>query len=346
MDRYFKNAPQKKDYEFTKVGRAVCVLGKTGIGKTWAVRDALDPCIHILPETLKSRQDTIDFLEKIRKSHLPVILDEYECVAGLIGLKEITRIPSEGQFIVISQIPVKFDFDIVTYQFPEYSHEEIKKIVPAASDDVIAEADGDIRWVMQSVEFRSDWKDDFTSPKDFVASLVSSVNPTKFIGDHIAEPGNMASILNANYLDSPNVKYEVVSDLFSQADTIENVVYSGDWELMPYFTLWGCILPAIEIGHTLGKDLKPGSSWTKYQNMCMRRKKIKSLYERTARMTQDIQGIGLLIQHLEKDEARGIELLKEYCFQKEDIDMLNHLIPSKKLKAKMVTHLKKCISLP
>ena len=65
MDRYFRNDLQKKDYEFTKLGRAVCVLGRTGIGKSWAVHDALDPCIEITPEILKSKNDTLDLLAKI-----------------------------------------------------------------------------------------------------------------------------------------------------------------------------------------------------------------------------------------------------------------------------------------
>jgi hypothetical protein len=346
MDRYFRNDLQKKDYEFTKLGRAVCILGKTGIGKSWAVHDALDPCIEITADTLKSKQETLELLNKIRGTKIPVILDEYECVVGLVGLKEITEVPTESYFIVISQIPVKFDFEIVTYNFPVPTHEDLKRIVPDATDAMIDASGGDIRWVIQASTFKSDFKDDFQGPKDFVTSLVSKttrVNPARFIGHPLAEPGNMASIINSNYLDSQNVNYEKVSDLLSSADIIEDVVYSGDWELLPYFNLWGCILPAIEIGHTLGQNLKPGSSWTKYQNMCMRRKKIKAMYERVPRMHQDMDGTLLLMDYIDKGET---DLLNEYGFKKEDIDLLNHLSPFRKLKAKTVSHLKKCVSAP
>jgi hypothetical protein len=349
MDKFFKNRIQKKEYEFTKLGRAVCILGKTGIGKTWAVHAALGPCIEITHDILKSKQDTLDLLNKIHGTKISVILDEYECVIGLVGLKEITKIPTDGQFIVISQIPVKFDFEIVTYNFPVPSREDMKRIVPMATDSMIDLADGDIRWVIQSLTFKSDFKDDFHGPKDFVTSLVSktsNVEPTHFIGHPLAEPGNMASILNANYLDSSNVNYEIVSEIFSQADIIEDVVYSGDWDLLPYFNLWGCILPAKEIGHTLGTNLKPGSSWTKYQNMCMRRKKIKAMYERVPRLNQDMDGILLIMKYIEKDEPRALELMKEYGFQREDIDLLNHMTPFQKLKAKTVSNLKKCVSAP
>lgn len=349
MDRYFRIDSQKKDYEFTKLGRAVCVLGRTGIGKSWAVHDAYDPCIEITPDILKSKNDTIEFLTKIRGTKIPVILDEYECVQGLIGLKEITSVPTEGPFIIISQVPVKFDFDVAIYEFPVPTRECMKRIVPDATDAVLDESKGDLRAVIQASTFRSDIRDDFRGPREFVGSLVSrdsNIRPIDFIGAPIAEPGNMVSILNANYLDYPSVNYEKVSEYFSRADLIDVIVYSGDWEFMPYFNLWGCILPAIEIGHTLGPVLKPGSTWTKYQNMCMRRKKIKAMYERVPRAHQDLDGILLIMDYIEKDEKKAIELMIEYGFKKEDVDMFNHVSPFRKLKAKMVGHLKKSITPP
>ena len=349
MDRYFRNDLQKKDYEFTKLGRAVCVLGRTGIGKSWAVHDALDPCIEITPEILKSKNDTLDLLAKIRGTKISVILDEYETVTGLVGLKEIDKVPTDGLFVVVSQIPVKFDFEIVTYEFPTSSREDLKRIVPGATDAILDASGGDIRWVIQSTEFKSDFKDDFHGPKDFLLSLVSTktnASPMKYIGQPIAEPGNIASILNANYLDYSNVNYENVSEYFSQADILDAAIYAGEWDLMPYFNVWGCILPAIEIGHTLGTNLKSGSSWTKYQNMCMRRKKIKAMYERVPRTTQDIDGILLLMDYIEKDEEKAIELMKEYGIKKEDVDLFNHISPKRKLKTKTVSHLKKSITPP
>ena len=347
MDRYCKKSVQKNPHEFTKLGRAVCVLGRTGIGKTWTVHRELDPCIEITADILKSKQETTELLAKIKGTNIPVILDEYECVVGLIGLKEITEIPTDGLFVVISQIPVKFNFEIINYEFPIPTNDEIKKIVPRATPEVLEAAAGDIRWVKQATEFKTDFKDDFQGPREFVTSLVSRTsrtNPAVYAGASLAEPGNMASILNANYLDSQSVPFAEVADMFSVADMIEDVVYSGEWELMPYFNFWGCILPAVTIGHTLGNHLKPGSSWTKYQNMCMRRKKIRAMYERVPRMTQDIDGIFLILDYIQKDEERAVELMKEYGFQKEDIDILNHLSPTRKLKAKAISNLKKSIA--
>jgi hypothetical protein len=68
------------------------------------------------------------------------------------------------------------------------------------------------------------------------------------------------------------------------------------------------------------------------------------MYERVPRMTQDIDGIFLILDYIQKDEERAVELMKEYGFQKEDIDILNHLSPTRKLKAKAISNLKKSIA--
>ena len=47
---------------------------------------------------------------------------------------------------------------------------------------------------------------------------------------------------------------------------------------------------------------------------------------------------------IEKNEAEAIELMKEYGFHKEDVDILNHLSYTNKIKAKTVSQIKKCVS--
>lgn len=351
MDRYLKKPVQKTESEFLQVlsalGPAVCVIGKTGIGKTHAIQAALNPRVEITSEMLKSKQDTLDFLNKIDGTNLHVFIDEYECVCDLVGLREITKPPTKGLLVIASQVPVKMDLSLNIYEFPVPTAEQLRAIVPGASDETIEAAHGDIRWVLQSLNFKSEFKDDFKTPRDFVTSLVSrvsNVNPVMFIGHPASEPGNMVSILNANYTDSPKIDHAKVADLFSMADIIEDKVYSGDWELMPYFNLFGCIMPAVEIGHTLSNNLKPGVTWTKYQNMCMRRKRIKSMFERIQGRNLDMDGALLIRSMIEKNEEHAIELMREYGFQKEDVDILNHLSYTNKIKAKTVSHIKKCVS--
>jgi hypothetical protein len=341
MDRYLsKFIQQKSEPEFTKLGPAVCVLGKSGIGKTWTVKKALSPCIEITSEILKSKQETIDFLNKIQGTENHVIIDEYECIHDLVGLREITRPPTNGLFVVISQIPVKFDFEIATYNFPVLEPPAIKALFPDAKDEVIAKCGGDLRWVRQSLTFKSDDRDDFQGPREFLISLVSrtsNVNPADFCGHPIQEPGNIASILHENYIDSKGDHAMIASQL-SVADVVESKVYGGDWELLPYFNLWGCILPAVEIKHTLSNNLRPGSTWTKYQNACMRAKKISDMSTRIPHQNLCLDSLLLIRSQVEKGDFSNFF---EYSLGPSDLDVMNHLSPLTKLKAKTISSLKK-----
>ena len=340
MDRYLSKGAQKNSHEFTALGPAVCVLGKSGTGKTWTVRKELVPYVELTPDILKSKQDTIDFLNKIHGTNTPVIIDEYECIHDLVGLREITKPPTNGIFVVISQIPVKFSFEIKTYEFPVMSPGAIKGLFPSASDHVIATCGGDLRRVKQSLSFTSDTRDDFMGPRDFIASLVcrtGSENPAKYVGHPIQEPGNIASILHENYPDSKG-RMETISNYLSVADVVETRVYAGDWELLAYFNLWGCILPATEIGHTLSNKLRPGSTWTKYQNMCMRHKKIHSISNKIPHRNLDTEALLLIRFQIENGD---FETFLEYELEPSDIDVLNHLSPLTKLKAKTISSLKK-----
>lgn len=338
---------QKTENDFTKLGPAVCLIGKSGIGKTWAAREALGPThVELTCEILRSKQDTVDFLEKVRGSDIPILLDEYETIQDLIGLRELTEPPTRGLFLVTSQIVPKFDFKIVIHEFPVKTFEQIKALCPEATEENIKAAKGDLRWVFRSLEFDSDPVDDFQTPKDFVMSLVSTqskVNPAKFIGHPICEPGNIASILNANYVDAPKNKIDMalIANHFSEADIIETRVFDGDWDLLPYFNLMGCIMPALAIGHVLKEPLKPGSTWTKYQNMCMRHKKLRTISQRIPHMELDVDAMMLLRN---KAEAGDLEGLLEYKIEPQDVDVMNHLSPLKKLKPSAVSTIKKWLT--
>ena len=340
MDRYLAKGAQKTGHEFTKLGPAVCVLGKSGIGKTWTVHKELSPCVELTSEILKSKQDTIDFLNKINGTNTPVIIDEYECIYDLVGLREITGPPSNGLFVVISQIPVKFSFEIKTYDFPVLGPAAIKALFPGANEHVIATCGGDLRRVKQSLTFTSDTRDDFMGPREFLTNMVSRTttsNPANYIGHPIQEPGNIASILHENYPDSKG-RMDVISNELSVADVIESRVYAGDWELLAYFNLWGCILPSYEINHTLPKDLRPGSTWTKYQNMCMRHKKIQTISTKIPHKNLDTDALLLIRRQIENGD---FENFLDYELEPSDIDILNHLSPLTKLKAKTISSLKK-----
>ena len=330
------------------MGPAVCVLGRSGIGKTWAVHQALDPCIEIGPEILKSKQTTLEFLEKIRGTDTPVIIDEYETIHDLVGLKEITAPPTSGLFVVISQIPVNFEFEIKIHEFPVPSIDKLKTLFPHISEDILRESNGDVRFVLQSAAFRSDAKDLFEGTKEFLNKIVcrqGKAKPADFIGHHLAEPGNIVSILQANYPDSKG-RLDVISEQLSVADIFDNRIYEGAWDLLPYLCLFGCVLPATEMAHTLGPNLRAGETWTKYQNQCMRAKRIAAMTNKVPHQYLDVDALLLIREYIEKDLDGALRLMREYQFTPQDVDVLNHISPFKKIKPKTVSSIKKWLKEP
>ena len=205
MDRFlYKKGQQNSENELTRRGPAVCILGRSGIGKTWEAHKSLGAWIELTPDILKSKQDTIEFLDKLRGTTHNILIDEYECVSDLVGLRELKTLPTAGLFVVTSQIPVKFDFEINTWEFPIKTPSEIQCLFPDADPKVVGACKGDLRVVTHSLRCASDARDDFQSPRDFVVSILkrnSNVNPVSHLGNPIQEPGNVSSIIHENYVD-------------------------------------------------------------------------------------------------------------------------------------------------
>jgi hypothetical protein len=307
------------------------------------VTRALEPAVYFTPEILRSHQGTIDFLNKIDGTGLHVILDDYESVKDLVGISEIKKAPTRGIFVIISQIPIKLDFDFVTYEFPSYSPDELRKIAPGVTDDAIREARGDLRYILRSIEFKGDSQDLFQDAKEFILSIVSTntdVNPIKYLGHAVQEPGNVASILHENYPDS-DADMAKIMEYFSEADILETRIYDGEWGLYPYYNMYGCILPALEIDHSLKEPLRPGSTWTKHQNMCMRNRRIATIARRMPGIRLTVVDMLVLRDY---GEHGNIDILKEYNIEPSDIDVMNHLSPLRRIKPKIVAGIKKALA--
>jgi hypothetical protein len=343
MDRFIKKNRDNFEHEFTKLGRAVCVLGKSGTGKSWTVHNALDPCIELTAEILSSKQTTLSFLERIRGTNISVVLDEYETLQDLVGLREITGPPTNGLFVVVSQVPVKFDFEIHTYHFPVPSDEDIRRIVPGVSEETLKKCRGDLRYAIQSLTFQSDEKDEFQGARDFIESLVSknsNVNPLDFAGHAIHEPGNVTAILHENYPDSRMCRPSEIMESLSEAMIFESKIYTGNWDLYPYYNFLGCVQPAVQIGHQLTSPLRPGSVWTKHQSACARAKRLEALSQRIPGKRLSMDEILMLHTYAQKG---NVDVLKEHGLTTQDLDVLNHLSLNNKIKAKDLTALKKSL---
>lgn len=124
---------------------------------------------------------------------------------------------------------------------------------------------------------------------------------------------------------------------FSTSGIFEDAIYDGNWELMNYYNFFGCILPSVAIRHGLGPNPRAGSIWTRYQNMCMRRKRIKTMASRGPGPIH----MDVLLTLRDYAEAGNAEILREYNLQPADIDVLNHMSPLRKIKPKVVSTLKK-----
>jgi len=116
-------------------------------------------------------------------------------------------------------------------------------------------------------------------------------------------------------------------------------MYEGSWDLMVYHTMFGCVIPAIELNHSLEPDLRPGSLWTKYQNTCMRIKRLRTL-SRRPKNGQSLSRSALSMLRTYIQEG-NFEIISEYDIQVQDVDTFNYLSPLAKIKPKVLSSLKK-----
>jgi hypothetical protein len=359
MDKFLKQCGQKTIIDYPREHRTLAIVGKPGIGKTWTLQHMFGPSLFITLdyEILKGKQSTLDFLTRVSGTHLPVLLDEFETVSELVGLREINGPPSLGMFVIASQVPVVLDFDVHTWLIPWRSVSEIAEIgkgrAPTNTLKRLAEeCNGDVRRFLQALEFTTDFHDTFQTPRQFIYSLLSNdspeVNPVTFIGDHVHEHGYLYGVVQENYVDAQGITLDEIADIaesLSRASVVDDLIYDGAWELMPYFTVDACIWPAFKLEHRLDTTkMRPGSMWTKFQNGRMRTKKVRALSRRTTTHTLDVHALLVLRDYCVADSPEAIQLLNDYELENQDLDVMNHIALDRKIKAKALATLKKCVA--
>jgi hypothetical protein len=151
------------------------------------------------------------------------------------------------------------------------------------------------------------------------------------------------SIVQENYPDRVNGDVDTlaqIADLMSEADLLDTDVYDKyDWNIiMPMFTMTSCIQPC-RLMRPMNKVPRTGSLWTKYQNICMRHKKLEALMRRTNKLSRDAIDTVVRLQFLAGDYSA----CSEYKLEPSDIDVLGHIIGP--FKPRVVTAAKKaCVS--
>ncbi len=327
MDRFIKTKGQKTEpalaHGLSESG-AVCFWGAPGIGKTHLVEMAMG--IWLTEDILRSKQGTIDFLDRVRSADRPVIIDDFESMSDLVGLRELTGPPSRGQLLITARGPVKLHFPVLNQEYPVPSPDKIEKIIFLKNPDadrgrvaaLIAASKGSVRFVLQGLEFHSDAADNFQEPKHDLDVLfvrgVTGVRPTLTT---LHEHGYSWAVVQENYPDAPTLNTSDIADIagmMSSADIIDEYIYkTQSWELTQLFAVEAVFRPANIIKKSI-KKLRPGSLWTKFQNYCMKRKKLDLIYKKIGLNSIDVIPL-VILKAGEYPEltAQDISFMKKIC---------------------------------
>ena len=162
--------------------------------------------------------------------------------------------------------------------------------------------------------------DSFLDPTEIVARLLR--RETTEVPD-IAERGFMYALVHENH----NTADPRILEAMSSADIFDTYIYkNSDWTFTNYFVSEGILKPCRlrdpDQTEPSTLDLKPGSIWTKHQNMCMRRKRLRELLQK-----------GYTLDHL--------PLIRDYLnvgviqpnLETQDVDILNHVCKVKRVQA-------------
>lgn len=341
MDAFLRRIQQKTPRNTTHFppGSVTCVYGRSGIGKTYMVDHELPDHVHVDHAVLKSKQMTIDFFERLKYTDAAVIIDDWEGLADLIGVREITGPVSQGPLVIIAQTAVKLTPDTILYELPVMTPDQIEKLAPThpKAKDLAVSCRGDVRFFLRSLTHASDAPDAFKTSREIVTDLVMCPKPSKYLETTLHEHGYVWNMVQENYVDTKGITIETCAEItesMSIADMYDTKIYAdGVWEtLMPYFVLTGCVTPC----HLMNQKLNPvrmraGAMWTKFQNVCMRRKKIHE----TGLSHDELQTVRAYVEH------GDYRLLDEYKLDAASIDVMNHIVIGQKLKPKAVEQAKK-----
>lgn len=357
MESFIKIIPQKKEVKivtetihskqielirrFIKDGKNVFICGAIGVGKSYILQNVLNGLNHIelQSEHLKSRSP---FLSFIKNSTKHVFIEDYDPI-----FKSIIEQVSDGEKIskgslLVTTTNMCMYPNFETVFVPKHKPEVIMTLTDKTGDHVYNAAvrcNGNIRNFFSYLD-GYDAMDEFKTPKEFISDILSDTKPIE-IHDSISEHGHIWDIFQENYLDSKGVDIIRVTQSFSDADLLDNFIYtSGNWNLMPYFVLHALTIPKTGLGEPLDKEkIRPGSCWTKHGNYKMRKQKYDEIRKKS-RMGLGVEEMCLLKNYAEKGDMNH---LTEYGITSQDFDVINHLAVGNKLKSRDVSRVKKAL---
>jgi hypothetical protein len=293
----------------------ILVFGDAGVGKTFIVKKALAGLSYI---DLEKPQD-------FPESTAHLVLDDVEF--------EGDPPRSLGSTIVVSK---KFTHGYQSYyEIPSLPEKELVQIAHEYFDgDIESGGATNIRTFLTDLDFSGD-RDAFPTPKEFVTDLLCSnkIDKWSHAGHVVMEHGYSFGIVHENYLDAKGDPLRLC-EWMSLADTQDDYAKSA-----AFFSFLGIIAPSILLKGSLKPgDIRPGSSWTKFNNYKMRSKKFASM---SRKIPVDIDSLSVLNQYCVKGDSAAIDCLRAYGLTSSDLDVMNHLMMSKKMKPKVLAGFKK-----
>lgn len=344
-----RGAEVRKLFQCIENRETVFLHGPSGVGKTYLVQRLLEheKCIYVDLDSFKSRQALTDFFVSVRSSDSHIVIDDFDVKAGDILTQGVG---GRGATIVVSRDPVSANSialaplsvdTLVTIGAAKFTNCDPDKIRQCAE-----RSHGNIRNFFDYVE-DSGYKDTFLEPKALISDLlckdVSGLG--HLIGNSIDEHGYTWGIVHDNYPDATAIglpELEEIADCMSMADVVDTKMFNGDWEHSKLFSLYAVLKPVSLIQCSLDAyRLRPGSSWTKYNNFKMRQSRVCDIRNRTG---LDTESLSTLKEYCIHDKDTALNLLKSYNIQSSDVDIMNHLALVNKMKTRTVTQLKKFLS--
>jgi len=347
----------------------LCVHGKTGIGKSYLVKNIIlrgIPWVEMTEDVLRSKSATIDFFDKVGGSRTRILIDEDNL--ELVGFRELVDVVVNQQIILITTRYPTHSVILDLFDTVEIKPMSVDRMVSAIGQvrfpnidikhirDIAIRSRGNIRTFLISLEFAVDEgsRDIFKTPKEFVLDLVCKdrdepEDPRTHVCQGVHEHGYTWGVIHENYLDDQSMTIEnmvSISDGMSSADILDTIIYSDSSvdTTFALFAHFGIVAPSIKLNHSLDvSKMRPGSSWTKYNNFKMREIKIKALsFKNGCTMYcsnhEHIQGFMFYMR------MGNTDLLRNYGLEPSDMDVINHIAGgglSTKLKTKALQNLKR-----
>ena len=321
-------------WEFVNSKKLVCVFGKPGVGKTHIVTLVLgENRINLEQDVLKSKILTQNFMSLVKDCNTNILIDDFD--SDLPGSKEIiesSRNLSRGSTVIVTENIQNIE-NCEFLEIKPFNEDEIDVLWPGHSE-AAQRCKGNLHNFNFYKQFSHD-KDTFKNPKEVINELLSTKKHS-YITNSLEEHGHSLSVVHENYTDAKIDIHEManIAEGLSMADVYDTEIYKSNWEFIRYFQIVGIATPCHYINGTINpKNIRPGSCWSKHNNMKMRQGKIR-------KFRMDVSSLIYLLGFIKFNP----QLAVYYDIQPADVDVLNHLRLKQKFKASEVQCLKKRIS--